>query len=194
MRKRKKPSSAVGLSMLDLISNAVAAIFILFILLSAIRLPPIPPERLEGQLIIRYEVIGAKLQGPQKGKMRFRIVEPENKNMPAEKLAPSWHPKIKGDEELDFESMIPYSPSDSQQVYYLVCDTPRVGEWTTTLQYSTHELFLENEKPAQLRISGWIIGAKIETWSFDSTQAIPFKSHPTNHFLLPFEVPKELAR
>ena len=192
MRKRRKPSSAVGLSMLDLISNAVAAIFILFILLSAIRLPPIPPERLEGQLIIRYEVIGKEL--PQKGKMRFRINEPENKNMPTEEQLLHWHPAIKGDPELDFRSMIPYSPSGAQHVYYLVCDTPRIGQYTTTLQYSTHELFLENAKPAQLRVSGWIIGTKIETWRFDSTQVIPPNSHPTNHFVLPFEIPKELAQ
>lgn len=55
MARRSLPSP-MGLSMLDLISNSLAAVIILFIILAALRIPAIPPERVKGTLMVRLEM------------------------------------------------------------------------------------------------------------------------------------------
>ncbi|MBK6629411.1 MAG: hypothetical protein IPJ87_01545 [Flavobacteriales bacterium] len=52
----RKSRTAIGLSMLDVISNALASIILLFFVLVALRALPPPPERVMGVLIVDYEV------------------------------------------------------------------------------------------------------------------------------------------
>lgn len=187
MRQRRKPASAIGLSMLDLISNAVAAVFILFILLSAIRLPPIPPERLEGQLIMRYTL--RNVASPEKAKIRFWIKEEPGKNPPSEALLGSWFPPIKGDEEPDFQKMVPYKVEKKPNELFLIFDNPSIGKWETLLMYGEHEEHNPKMKPAEAHISIWFVGADKTEWTLsDSTNV----TGPTGTLYLPFEVPKSL--
>ncbi len=50
-----KPKDAIGVSLLDVISNALASIILLFFVFSALRGQPLPPERVLGILIIDYK-------------------------------------------------------------------------------------------------------------------------------------------
>lgn len=51
-----KPKAAIGVSLLDVISNALASIILLFFVFAALRGQPLPPERVLGILIIDYKI------------------------------------------------------------------------------------------------------------------------------------------
>ena len=51
-----KPKAAIGISLLDVISNALASIILLFFVFAALRGQPLPPERVLGILIIDYKI------------------------------------------------------------------------------------------------------------------------------------------
>lgn len=182
MAKRRNPS-AIGLSMLDLISNALASIIILFIILSSIRVPSIPPERVKGTLLVRLEL-------KESGNAQLESivwVEPPNlgderkrKFFGGEIYALNTHGKVFGpsadcgcnENNLGFSKNIAITPcialythQDSANVHYLVIRDPvreekngqKKYDWGIGLLYVDHEKLIENRQPVLGKLESWFI-------------------------------------
>lgn len=178
MAKRKGPS-AIGLSMLDLISNSLASVIILFIIISSLRKPSIPPERIKGTLLVRFELL------PQQNLVYSESivwVEPPN-------ISQGDKHKFFGNEifminkddavfglcqdckEKKFPSNMEqfitpciavYSPLDSNNVHYIVIrDPPRNGQeevdWKMGILYVDHDEYDVRQQPATATIQAWFI-------------------------------------
>lgn len=175
MAKRKQPS-AIGLSMLDLISNSLAAVIILFIIISSLRIPFIPPERVKGTLFIRYELI-AKIQ-PDSAQSEIWLNPPTIHN----RRERFWEGNISlvnqkyfgvfpdcggiGKKPRNHKNYIMpcamvYSPVDSANVHYLIIRQPIKGEWKTGILYKDHLTITEGVREAKAKIDAWFVGKEV---------------------------------
>ena len=177
MATRKKPS-AIGLAMLDLISNSLAAVIILFIIISSLRIPSIPPERIKGTFFVRYELI------------------PDHHSEEAQSriwVSPPSHPEIQKDRYFEEEVLgmntdwgifgqfsdcsgkanrsreskqfitpcaMTSSPVDSTNVHYLVIRDPVKGTWKTGIFYREHHIMTSAKQPGKAKINAWFVGAE----------------------------------
>jgi len=171
---KKRVPTPIGMSMLDLISNSLAAMIILFIIISSLRLPMIPPERIKGTLFVRYTL--------------------ERNSRPLEDAAsqiwvtpPGVPEKYWGDEILLLNHLdeayglftdcaevnakintkntvlplciLVYSPADSANVHYLVIRDPLRGEWRTGLLYVDHDQLGADRQEATFTLQAWFVSA-----------------------------------
>jgi hypothetical protein len=164
MRTRKRPQS-IGLSMLDLISNSLASVIILFIILSSLRTPQVPPETFLGTVFIRYE---ANFVGHQKPDSLPKIalwIKPNTHNgiyndlLRDENGAPSfiWNQQMVGlnntiieyqnsdtasdelvhaDPDLKIVRAAIYSRVDSSNICYLILRNPPAGTYENGLLFT----------------------------------------------------------
>lgn len=172
----RRPRSAIGVSMLDLISNALAATLILFFVLSILKLPPIPPTRVIGTLVVRCS-IHADIN-PTKADIEVWLRPPSGvDNPPLERKIGANiaefndDPRVFGLYGLHYEKVyegiygknlppevMVYAPPDSHtNVRIVIVRDPNEGEGMAGLLYVDHqELTLKIQK-AKARIEAWFI-------------------------------------
>lgn len=212
MPKKRKRLSPIGLAMLDLISNSLAATIILFIILASLRKPFIIPERINGTLFVRYELIDTVASPIHPGSSIW--LDPPftgNQLLPGEQrvyFGPGQISRINGERNLygtfaDCEGLskklrknkklIPpcamvYNPIDSPFVHYLILRNPLAGKWRTGIIYEDHPDYEKKTKAVKAKMQAWFIaGQKGEL----SNLAFEDKLNRTTlHSELEFETPK----
>ncbi|MBV6504654.1 MAG: hypothetical protein ILNGONEN_00204 [Syntrophorhabdaceae bacterium] len=201
----KKPRSAIGMSMLDLISNALAATLILFFVLSVLRLPPIPPTRILGILYIRVATYAENQ--PERGRVELMLQSPAYQG---QKIEPQYgidierfnkDPRVFGLYGLRYDKIYDsvkaasmpdpamiYSPVDSPFVKIAIIRDPVEGVWTARLIYVDHELSTKSMQPTRAVIEVWFVKDKVKTKIVqkDSTLFVV----PSVNFPIKFETPK----
>jgi hypothetical protein len=185
----RKPQSAIGLSMLDLISNALGAVIILFMILSSVRAPQIPPERIKGTLFIKYEIIDNPHikdiepliwvqipphsgNPPAPGGAESRFYGADIFRMNKENFAFGAFPDCgcKDDKTKRIKNnltpcIVTYSPIDSPNIQYLIIRDPIKAkdterDWETGMMYREHNQIVEGVQMGKAKISAWMFGVE----------------------------------
>jgi hypothetical protein len=147
---------AISISMLDVISNALAATLILFFTTAALQVQaPLPPQVL-GQLVVDVEFVprqsGAELPililNPPNGAKRLTD---EGINNPSQ-----WHPRnvpkiIDG---LPPRSALYEDPANPLHRTIVIYD-PLEGEWNLQVLYTNHALYEQEAIGATARVRVW---------------------------------------
>ncbi|MEL6633263.1 MAG: hypothetical protein AAFQ83_17485 [Bacteroidota bacterium] len=200
---RAKQPSAIGLSMLDLISNSLAAVIILFIIISSLKVPVIPPERIKGTLFIRYELrpdvnydmAESKIwvEPPRNHALqKNRYWEEEIFKMNADVGVFGLFSDCGGDQTKRVSKnfvtpcAMAYSHEDSTNVHYLVIRDPVKGIWQTGLLYRDHVRYPKEEVRAEINIHAWFVGT--EQPGIDSLRMRRVKG-PTAYYGIEVETP-----
>ncbi|MCG8330168.1 MAG: hypothetical protein MI974_20890 [Chitinophagales bacterium] len=175
MANRRK-AAAIGLSMLDLISNSLAAMIILFIIISSLRLPSIPPERVEGVLVIRYEMnpmmnnhlaesdFWLSHDAITEGKRFYYHHEGEitmlNNNTQLFATCGGW--KNNGREnDWTGPCIYDYTDPDNPNIHYVVVKNPPKGRWKTGLIDANHDEYIHAPQPAKSIVKAWFVGKEL---------------------------------
>ena len=200
----KKPASAISLSMLDLISNALGAALILFFVLSVLRLPPIPPERVLGTLviIIRIEAKNASqnadaeiwLISPQEANLA-REFGPDIEKFNDERNAFSYYGVRYDSTNIDAANLAPkvvvYAPVDSPNVRVAIVRDPIKGEWRGGLLYVNHQQYDDDPQPAKAHIEVWFVKEGTSTGILNEEA---FFDAPSQWRQIKFTVPEWLGK
>lgn len=171
--------------MLDLISNSLAAVIILFIIISSMRKPFIPPERIKETLVIRYELKNSNEKSETQiwvepstvdvdsGRIRFYgLNNPTIDDM-------NVNDKVFGrylDCRLSIDNSVRertfttpcamvYSPIDSNYVHYLIVRGPTEGSWRTGLLYRDHSQYEQREQPGSIEIRAWLMSEEESSYT-----------------------------
>lgn len=201
----KKPRSAIGMSMLDLISNALAATLILFFVLSVLRLPPIPPTRILGTLVVRCAVYSNNQ--PERGEVEIMLQPPAYQGQKIESQYGididhfNKDQRVFGLYGLRYEKIydsvkaasmpdpaMVYSPVDSPFVKIAIIRDPVEGIWTARLIYVDHELSTKSMQSTRAVIEAWFVKDRLKTKIVqkDSTLFVV----PSVNFPIKLEMPK----
>lgn len=161
--------------MLDLISNSLAAVIILFIVISSLRIPFIPPERIVGTLYIRVEF---KSKTDSEGSLESTIwmVPPPNPTAGKARFWGSEIMEMNADPSVfgpfsdcgeDFETrkskgfitpcIIEYSPEDSANVHYIIIRGPLREKWRIGTLYVDHQEITSSEQAVSVHYEAWLI-------------------------------------
>jgi hypothetical protein len=177
---RRKIINPLGLAMLDIISNSLAAGIILFLVVSAIQKPFIPPERSKGTLYIEY-ILEAETD-PEMANSLIWLEPPINDSNPSQcppkrfwgaeeinQLNSDWcyYKSFQdcGDfvEEVNSRGMyIPpcvntYIEKNGNQIIHLVMRDPIMGTWKSGIIYRDHLLLEEKAQIAEVTINLWYV-------------------------------------
>lgn len=166
----KRSRSAFGVSMLDLITNALAAAFILFMVFSYMQSQPIPPERVLGTLTVRITfeyspeiaefALWVKSPYSSDGKRKFNkeILDLNYDELAFGKSILEYIGNLKLSEAALQPSYISvYTPPDSQNIRTIVVRDPHEGEWEVGVLYVAHENLEQKEQPAYATIQAWFL-------------------------------------
>lgn len=201
---RRKKKSAIGLAMLDLISNSLAAVIILFIIISSLRLPSIPPERVKGTLYIKYSLSGNRnLQNaeskiwlkPPDATKRFWDEDIFNINsdvrifgqfMDCKGREGSMGKINAGRKGYLTPCAMVYSPVDDHNTHYLVIRDPIKSpvnkDWKTGIFYQDHSEYEDETQFVEANIEAYFIGKEDKADFKDKAKIIG----PTGTFRLEF--------
>lgn len=202
--RRRKPASAIGLSMLDLISNALAAVIILFIILSALRIPSIPPERVKGTLQVRLEMIPKNnntksesliwVEPPTVKTDKFSPVSNSKRWFGAEIFGLNNHvdyygpnytclpENYKGEKESIYVPCIStYVDAENPNVHHLTIREPIEGKWKIGLLYVEHSELMKVEQPAKVKAEYWLM---VNDVNFDSDTTVELIAPSESNILM----------
>lgn len=143
-----KPKAAIGVSLLDVISNALASIILLFFVFAALRGQPLPPERVLGILIIDYKfnsVIDTPLisiyvnaPSPQEKGVRIDAFDSELES----KLPTGTIDSIPGIWE---SAIVLTTPGKEKTTRRFVFMNPTKGLWTAGAIFADHSKYTRTE-------------------------------------------------
>jgi hypothetical protein len=174
MKKRNK-QAAIGLSMLDLISNSLAAVIILFIIITSLRVPYIPPERVKGTLYARIELKGqgqpADLEsllwveppaGPDQISKRFFGTDIFHLNTDPLVFGPysdCSQATAAARQKKGFITpcAMNYSSSDNPNIHHLVIRDPLKASWVIGVLSVDHTGFLLEDQPTTADCQVWFL-------------------------------------
>ncbi|MCW5924001.1 MAG: hypothetical protein KIS77_16885 [Saprospiraceae bacterium] len=148
-----KPKAAIGVSLLDVISNALASIILIFFILVAIRAQPPSPERMLGILVVDYEIqtterpdIQIFLKKPAQGVGNYLF------NDGIEALKTGEVDSIPGIWAHAVVMSVPGKENYIRRIMYM--NPEKEGEWTAGIIFSDHTRYTYNDyKPfATLKI------------------------------------------
>lgn len=146
--------------MLDLISNALAASLILFLVLSLMDDPPIPPTRVQGTMVIE----GSITREFERGKIDalFWLKAPEAEEKYGESILELGNELSYASTSCDTKAegiprvMLYESPEEpAHQLAIVQC--PSEGAWQMGLLYEDHRDLESGRKEAMARISAWYL-------------------------------------
>ncbi len=187
-----KPKSPIGLSLLDVISNALASIILLFFVMVAIRSQPPPPERQVGMLMVDF-IINTPSDSPT---VVIYLKSPET-NSPylfddqiQEQLpTPPEIDSIKGiwDQAVVLTSLD--NANKFRRIFYMNPEKGEQNKWHAGIIYSDHTRFTYKDfkTPATVQIKGYFISKGTMTLDtfIHSAQVL----YPTQKFEVEFSVP-----
>ena len=193
-----KPKSPIGVSLLDVISNALASIILLFFILVGLRAVPPPPERMLGMLIVDYEIVGGK--HPE---IEVYVDPPDSTAGPGDEQPHRFGKSIEGlatEQVQNVPGIWPYakvlydadSPDGKERRRRFVYMNPqKYGSWKVGVIYADNADLLEERfdrsKQDTLRIKAWFIQDKGALSAIDTVLPVGF---PTEHFEIAFRIPK----
>ena len=155
----KRPKTAIGIAMMDLVSNALAASLILFLVMSLMDDPPIPLPQVSGTLVISSTL--DPRHGSPADNMHIWLQEP---NMKLEKFGEeileigtlldqqadsscsalaqgNWPPRV-----------LSYVLPDKPSAQAIIVHCPTEGAWETGLVYASHRRLEWRRQEAIARI------------------------------------------
>lgn len=196
------PPSPLGLSMMDLISNALSACAILFFILATMKTPTIPPERVLGTLIVKFTVsqngedlrnIHTDVYAHAPGKnvpCYYGLAEIENLNKIPQVFGDNdvgWDRVLKNkspEEQANFKSMLPPSASavhcaSKGETFVIIHDPTLVEDykWKIGLYYIDHAKYDQNKQPIKIKMEAWLIKDEKEKYTIKDT----ILNAPTEH-------------
>lgn len=144
-----KPKAAIGVSLLDVISNALASIILLFFVFAALRGQPKPPDRVLGILIIDYKInsvvdtpaISIYVRAPsliQKDGQPLELFDTSIE----EELPTVGLDTIKGVWE---NAIILTTPGQETKTRRLVYMNPQEGTWFAGMIFTDHSRYTSND-------------------------------------------------
>lgn len=174
-----KPKSAIGVSMLDVISNALASVILLFFVLIALRAMPPSPERVLGILVVDYEIswphadtrapeIEVFLRRPKDGAITYdRTFGPdiasEFKSGRVDTIDGIWDEaqvlQVRGSDRATGRDYV------RKRIFYMNPESPgdekSPCEWEVGVIYVDDENFMDKNFPfldsAELRLKAWFV-------------------------------------
>ncbi|MCG3158229.1 MAG: hypothetical protein DKINENOH_04870 [bacterium] len=199
----RRPKSAVGVSMLDLISNALAATLILFFVLSILKQPPIPPEYVLGTLVVRCSLrpIGSpKFNSGDTAKVEVWLHSQElNTGRKFGEVGIASLEDIAGMNIRAFLDSLTiadlpalaalYTASPNEKI--IIMRYPPKGNWFAGLLYVSHDKLEFNQQKAIGHIEVWFVKPKPEQSERD-IDILAKDSRliaPTESFGIAFEIP-----
>ncbi|MEK7256492.1 MAG: hypothetical protein AAB316_17180 [Bacteroidota bacterium] len=171
----KVVKNPIGLSMLDVVSNALASILLLFFVMIAIRSQPPVPERQVGILMVDYELQTAEpeaeievfLQRPEKSPSFEREVAEDLKTQDINSIPGIWgHAVVLAK---------PGREKTHRRIFYM--NPEKDGEWRSGIIYADHSKLTERsfQPGASLTLRAYFISGspKLGTWEKKSQVNFP---------------------
>lgn len=177
MKRYRKFGNPIAVSMLDVISNALAGVLVLFFVLSSMRLEHNQIKYQTGILVFEYEYSPSNIEplvfvdGPSSLPIKFGrdISDPNNRYAELTNYSESALQKV---------TVLKEQIGDKQKIIIQIVDPaygPGDGKWKTGFIYSDHKNILKRKIEAKVKFRALFIDAGGDTHTTDE-QVKPVKS------------------
>lgn len=153
-----KPKAAIGVSLLDVISNALASIILLFFVFAALRGQPKPPDRVLGILIIDYKInseidtpaISIYIKAPSSDNKRERIeafdseIEDKLETKAVDTIQGVWD-----------NAIILTTPGQEAKTRRLVYMNPQEGTWYAGMIFTDHSRYTSKDYLTKYKVNSF---------------------------------------